>query len=134
MNRFEELIAQLAKILNIHLEAEKGMLCKLNIDGKFSVHLQYEESDDLLMMGCMIVEVPPGKFKENVLREALKVNDLLPRLGNMCFSEKGNKLAIYTHISFEGLDAEKFNDMMHNFIDYCYRWYNAVTSGNLAQI
>ena len=134
MNRFEELIEELARILNIPLRAEKGMLCKINIDGNFSVHLQYDQNEDLVMMGAMIIEIPPGRFRENVLKEALKVNDTFPRFGTMCFSEKGNKLAIYDHVSFEGLSPDIFNKKLDSFIEYCYEWYNAVLSGNISQI
>ncbi|NDD57763.1 MAG: hypothetical protein EBZ47_00715 [Chlamydiae bacterium] len=134
MNKFEDLIYHLGEVLGIDLHAERGRVCKLHIDGKIHLHLEYDESKDLLLLASLVCEVPPGKFRENVFKEALKINDSFPRIATIAFSEKGNQLALFDYLSFVYLDVHKLNSLMHAFLDYAFEWKRAIESGNLNSI
>ena len=134
MNPFEEFIHTLSIGLNLPLTAEKGILCKLQIDEKLSLYLQYDEANDLLLIGCLVGEIPPGKFRENVLKEALKQNAYYPRIANLCYTEKGNKLAFYTHKSFERIDAQTASHLIESYIAYGMSWHTAIQTGNLSMV
>ncbi|MCX6988182.1 MAG: CesT family type III secretion system chaperone [Chlamydiae bacterium] len=134
MNKFDNLIVTLGEMLDTDLRAEKGVLCKLKIDGKLSINLEYDEVKDLILMGTLIVELPAGRFRENILKEALRMNSIYPRIGTFAYSERANKLALFQYISFTSLSADAFNIQLHQFIDFSYQWFKAIDSGNLLSV
>jgi len=134
MNKFEDLIIQLGDLLEIALHAERGTVCKLNINGKMQVNMEFDEVKDLLLLGCFASDLPPGRYRENVLKEALRINSTYPRLGTFAYSERNNKLVIFTYISFVGLNPEKLNNKLQELLEGADDWRMAVDSGNLAKV
>lgn len=134
MNKFDNLITSLGDILDLDLRADKGVLCKLKIDGKLGINIEYDEVKDLILIATLIEELPAGRFRENVLKEALRSNGTYPRLATFAFSERANKLACFDYISFINLSAEDFNTKLHEFIDFAYQWHRAIQSGNLLTV
>lgn len=134
MNKFENLITSLGDILDLDLRADKGVLCKLKIDGRLSINLEYDEVKDLILIATLVEELPAGRFRENVLKEALRANGTYPRLATFAFSERANKLACFNYISFTNLSTEHFNTKLHEFIDFAYEWHRAIQSGNLLAV
>lgn len=134
MNKFESLILELGQILAVPLEPQKGRLCTLNINGKMTLNLEFDESKDLFLMGCFICDVPPGRYKELLFKETLRINGTYPRPGTFAYSERNNKLSCFTYLSFERLTPERLSELIESFLDYCDKWRLAVDSGNLSEV
>ena len=134
MNKFEELIIQLGEIVNVGLHAERGRICKLNINGVLHVHIEYDETKDMILLACFVADLPPGKFRENVLKEAMRINSTYPRLGSFAYSERNNKLAFFDYLSFTSLRADKLNDKLNMFIEKADEWRTSIDSGNLSLV
>lgn len=133
MNFFEEQIHQLGIILNTSLKAEKGTLCKLRIHGSFTVQIEHEPSKDRILFASFLCELPSGKFREEVLKEALKSNGSLDSFGTLAYSLKNNNLAFFLY-SPGNPTAQELADTLTQFITKAEQWKTAVDSGQLHQI
>jgi hypothetical protein len=132
MDRFEELLKQVGAQLDIALHLDPNRACNLNINGLFHIQIEEDVRKDALLLASFICEVPPGKFRENVLREALKSNNAYPRVGTLGYSDRNNQLALFTHISWYQLTADKFLKSFNPFLEKVDNWRLAITSGHPA--
>ncbi len=130
MNKFEELIEQLGSILQIPLHAENGVACKLNIKNVFHVQLEYNESKEEILLASFINPIPPGKFREETLLEALRANNEENSLGSFAYSDKNNSLFLQLYLPIS-ISAEELNTNLKQFIDKGKIWKEALEKGKL---
>ncbi len=130
MNMFELLIQDLSKHLGTALHAEKGYICKLRILGTLRVQIEHEASFNRLLIASFLCELPPGKFREDVLKEGLKENNSLNRLGVLAYSEKNNSLAYFLYLP-ETTASEKVSETLLQFIEKAKAWKTAVETGQM---
>ena len=130
MNWFEELIAYISSQLGLSLQTDKGSICKLVIEESFHMQLEHESSYERLLIASFLAELPPGKFREDVLKAGLKANHPLSRFGQFAYSEKNNALAYFVYLS----DKESFEhifDLLLVFIETAKTWKRAIERGEL---
>jgi hypothetical protein len=131
MDRFQQLLYDLGDILELPLYSE-NQKCRLSINEELEVQLEYDASKERVLIACYCVEIPPGKFRENVLKESLKANGIFPRIGTYGYSEEKNKLALFQYVTLENQNANNFADILAQFIDRAKRVKQAVERGNPA--
>ena len=131
MDRFQQLLYDLSEILEIPLYADQMQRCRLSINELIEVQMEYNSASEKVLMASFCCEIPPGKFRENVLKEALKANSLFPRIGSYGYSPMKNKLALFEYISLEGMHRDKFADLLAQFCDRVERTKRAVETNNL---
>jgi hypothetical protein len=85
-------------------------------------------------MATFIAEVPPGKLRENILRDALKAHFPYPELGSFGYSERNNKLSLFHYIPLSGLTGEKCATLLASFIDKALKWKEAIEMGQTAAL
>ena len=130
MNPFELLIQHLGLLLGVSLHAENGYLCRLIAAGSLKVHLEHEPNLHRILIASFICEIPPGKFREELLKEALKTNDSLDRLGVLAYSEKNNSLAYFLYLP-EDVAPDKASSSLLGFIETAKAWKAAVETGQM---
>ena len=128
-DKFTIFLQNLSPLIGTPLLPEKGRLCRLNINHSFDIQIQWEENKNRLLFGSFFAEIPPGKFRENALKSALKYNALYPRLGNLSYTKKGNLLLFFTYLY--GLDPEKAGNLLAALIEEITTWKTALDTGNL---
>lgn len=129
-NAFEILVENLGKHIGISLEAEPNQTCSLLIDEKITLMLEMDKNEEHLRMVSFFCLVPPGKFREKVLAEALKANDKQDEKGILGFSDATNEIALYDTISLEGLDVAKLADQLARWIENIFVWKEAIEAGH----
>ena len=132
--RFAELIHDLGEELETQLDTDQLGTCSLVVDEKFTVQLEPDKYTDQVLMGTSLTNVAPGKFRENVLAQALKANGIYPRPGIFAFRAESSELVLFTMLSIEGLDAKKIVDTLALFIDTAETWKQAIDNGNLVSL
>ncbi len=130
MNPFEQLIEALSQSLGLSLQTERGTICKLLIQESLQIQLEYEPSAERILIASFLCELPPGKFREDALKEALKANNSLNRIGIFGYSEKNNSLAYFLYVS-DKKDHHTISGFLLNFIETAETWKAAVESGQL---
>jgi hypothetical protein len=127
---FEILIQQLGQSLSVPLHVDRHLACTLKVHQKLTVQLQMDSAQENLIVASFICELPPGRFRENVLCEALKSNNLPdPRTGILGFLSKTNHLTLHQFYRFASLDSEKLSMVIAGFIDYADLWREAIGLG-----
>ncbi len=132
MDRFQQLLYDLSELIEVTLYADQQQKCCININDLIDIQLEYDGSKERVLMASFCCEIPPGKFRENVLKETLKANGIFPRIGTFGYSEQKNKLALFEYVSIENLTPEKFADILAAFIDRVERSKKAIEAGSLA--
>jgi hypothetical protein len=131
IDRFQEILHALGEELNIPLEPDRNHACAIQVKPGLIVQLESDLSQEKLLILSPIIEVPPGKFRENVLREGLKSNALPdPRIGILSYIPKINKLVLFQYYPFDILTAERLAGLLGAFIETAGKWRDAITTGN----
>lgn len=130
MDRFAELLSDLGRAVNLPLHPDKKRICQLNVNsGLFHIQISDEPGKERILIATFVADVPPGKFRENILRDALKANASFPPLEIFGYSERNNKLALFAHLPYLDLTGEKLSAFLSHFIDKCQAWRTAIDTG-----
>lgn len=133
IGRFEELLHQLGSILELQLHVDKQHACSIQIHPRLILQLQLDTSQDNLWIFTKLAETPPGKFRENILKESLKANALPdPRPGILGFILSTNHLAQFQKYPLHILNGERLSGIIGAFVEMAETWQEAILSGQSA--
>ncbi len=128
-DRFANLLEELGKVFHLSLHPDKHNACSIQI-GAVKVQIQLDSTQEKLFLFSRIIEIPPGKFRENVLMEGLKANALPdPRPGVFCYVAATNQLALYQKYPLEILNGERLAGLFGAFFEMGESWHKAIQSG-----
>lgn len=131
-DRFGSLAEDLGKILKIKLSPDTNNCCVIKYKSGLQVTLEPTSDGTSIMIAIELGEIAPGRYRENVLREALKANGLpLPRKGIFAFSKKKDSLLIYDQLLLEELTAEKLFDFLQPLQQKAELWKTAIAQGEV---
>lgn len=129
-DRFDELLKGVGKLLKLPLHTDRNHACAIQIRKGPIIQLQTDASQEKLLIASKVAELPPGKFRENVLREALKANGLEdPRVGVFAYLAATNHLVLFQRYPFDLLTPERAAALLGPFIEAVEHWHNALLSG-----
>ena len=134
IDAFHDLLNSLGQQLKVSLHPDKKGACTLNVRKIFSVQLEYDPAHERILMATFVAEVPPGKLRENILRDALKAHFPYPELGTFGYSQRNNKLSLFKYIPLSGLTGEKCAALLAAFIDKASKWKEAIEMGQTAAL
>lgn len=130
ISRFEELLEELSYVFQISLHPDKIGACSLKLSDNLIIQLQLDISQENLFLFSKIIELPPGKFKENVLKEALKWNGFPdPRPGILGYLSRTTHLTLHQSYPITMLKGEELAGIIGGFLDYLKGWYQAIQTG-----
>ena len=132
MDRFQELLWDLGEVLELPLHVDKNHACRILLDEKLSIHMEMAEEKDALLLAAFLAEIPPGRFRENVLRESLKVNATHHLFGTLAYIEKINTLVMHRYVPALSLNGEKLAEILEGFIAEADQWREAIQNGQPA--
>jgi len=133
---FDSLLAELGKILKIpKLHVDSNHACLIKFKEGVSIQLERAVKGEGLMIGCIIGNIPPGKYRENFFREALKANGQPePRIGTFAYSKRADTLVLYTILPMQDLDGEKIAAVLLPFKEKAVAWKEAIDRGSMPVI
>lgn len=129
---FESLLHELGEALKIdNLSADANNTCLLQFnEHDLQVQIEPYQKGDFLLICSDLGNVPRGRYREDVFREALKTNGLAPpRHGIFAFSEQTDHLVLYALLSMRELNGEKIAAFLTTFIEKGSAWKQAIASG-----
>lgn len=133
IGRFEELLHQLGSIFELELHVDRQNACSIQIHPRLILQLQLDTSQDNLWIFTKLAETPPGKFRENILKESLKANALPdPRPGILGFILSTNHLAQFQKYPLHILNGERLSGIIGAFVEMAETWQEAILSGQSA--
>jgi hypothetical protein len=132
IGRFEELLHDLGKIFHLSLHTDHSNACSIHVRN-LTFQLQLDVSQENLWLFSKLIEIPPGKFREEVLREALKANARTdPIAGSFGYLASSNHLALFQKYPLEILNADRLAGLIGGFLDLAQHWQEAISQGRPA--
>jgi len=130
MDRFQELLWDLGELIEVPLHADKNNACKLILDQKLTLQLEMDQYDQKLLITSFISELPPGKFREDILKNALKVNGMRHSFGVFSYIESNNFLILHQYFHVDNLSREKLAEYLESLIQEAEEWRSAISNGH----
>jgi len=130
---FEELLQALGKVFHLLLHIDRSNACSIQVHPQLTIQLQLDASQENLWIFSKLIELPPGKFRENVLREALKANALPdPRTAVFGYLAAVNQIALFQKYPLNLLNGETLSGFIGAFLEMADSWRNAIANGQPA--
>ena len=131
MNKyFLDILYQLSHETGLKLFPDNNDACKLKMSNDFFIQLEMDPKADQIIAFCKVVDLPIGKFRENVLKHALVANEAdEPFTGNLSFISKQGYLAIHQILPLKGISP---NFLLQTIIQMSLKaqdWKTALDSG-----
>jgi hypothetical protein len=127
------ILQDLGAALNIpglHPDEHNTCLIRLN-----EVHVQIEmdqKSQQALILGVDLGEIPPGKYRENIFKQALKANGQIPSsAGIFGYSTQKDHLILFEMVDLKEAKGTKLAQTVTELIEKSQIWIEAIRSGNL---
>lgn len=135
ISRFEEILDQLGHVFELKLHVDRKNACSIQIHPHLIIQLQLDMSQEHLWLFIKVAETPPGTFRENILKEALKANALPdPRALIFGYILATNELAGFQKYPLAILNGEILSGMIGAFLEMSAKWQEAILSGQSAPI
>ena len=127
------LLIELSKALKIpELHPDGNHSCMLRLKSGLIIQMEMDRMGQFLVLGADLGTVPPGKYRENLFKEALKTNDNPhPLHGILSFSRKSGHLVIYEKIPIRDLNGEKIANEIFPFAEKAYAWSEALLRNDI---
>ena len=134
MDRFEEILKTLSPLIGAPLHPDSRGACKLNIRNLLHVQLEFNPKEETILLATFLKEIPPGKFRENILKDALRANWPYPKNGTLCYCSENNQLTLFTYVSIIQLTAPHLFEILNAFIAKAESWKIVADTGNTATL
>jgi hypothetical protein len=131
MNKqFLDILYNLSHELGLTLYPDSNDACKLHLSNQHYVQLEMDRAEEHINAVCKIIEIPLGKFKENVLKHALVANyNLTPFEPCLSYVQKNNTLTLYQKIPLKHLNPSQLVDSIVKMGLKAQDWKQAIESG-----
>jgi hypothetical protein len=130
IGQFGELLKELGRVFHLDLQVDQSGACSILIPPQIVVQLQLDSGQEKLFLFSKIAEIPPGKFRENILMEGLKANALPdPLPGILAYLAATNHLVLYQNYPLSILNGERLATFFSNFAQMAANWRKALLSG-----
>ncbi|MCH9620877.1 MAG: hypothetical protein S4CHLAM20_02850 [Chlamydiia bacterium] len=131
MSVFDELIEELSDRLNMDIYPDTKNVVSLLIEKKVKIQIQPDNFDEWLIIGATIAELPPGKFREHILKDSLKANFLTDRhVGALSYMEKNNALMIHLKLPIGSVKIDTVISNIKALTKRAQKWQKAIDGGH----
>ena len=128
----EDLLKNLAKDLKIPFKKEITDSYSYQINEKLIIQIEMSQKTDELIIGSFFANLPPGKFRENVLAQGLMANYILEDPSFFAFSPKKSDVFLYQSLNLEKLTSPLLQENLTSFIEKTLKWQEALEKGYVA--
>jgi Tir chaperone protein (CesT) family len=130
MKNFHDLIHELGDFLGEELSVDLNQTCFLEINELIKVQIELDSAGEKILLLSKIIELPPGRFRENVLKDGLKANFLAEeKSGILSYLERQNQLVIFEDINTHSITMEILYQHLLKFIERAIKWATSIEAG-----
>ena len=129
---FGSLLEELGAIIKIRLTPDKNNNCLIKYPNGLRVQMDFDTGTDAILIVADLGVPAPGRYRENLFKEALKANGLPPpQSGIFAYSKKVDSLVLYTSVSIIDCTGQKLADVLGPFIQRAELWRTAMGRGEI---
>lgn len=136
MALYEGLIKELGALIEVPLAAESKDTCRIEFEeDKVTVQVDLDGSGDRLLIGSVLGELTSGTYRNQVFKQALRVNGLStsPR-GILAYSERLSSLILFDYLPLHSTDAQKLSDFLQLFHVHAKVWIDSLAAQDIPQV
>jgi len=127
---FSNLLFQLGEELDLNLNIDAKGACSLTYNDEIEIQLEPSSNMETLFIGTFITEISPGKFREEVLKNALKMNDQLPYIGTLSYCKQNNALFFFRTYPLSQLTGHDLALFLSQFLAFALSWKKTIQEGH----
>jgi hypothetical protein len=133
---FGAILQELGHSLEISgLHPDQNHSCLIHFKNGLEIQLEIDRSGQFMVLGADLGAIPPGKYRENLFREALKANDMPhPTHGTLAYSKKSDHLILFERINVHELNGEKVAAEITPFSEKATLWSEALKNGEVPSV
>jgi hypothetical protein len=130
---FESLLDELGTVMDIpDLHPDRNHTCLITFPNKLDIQIEMESHGRNIVIGTELGNIPAGRYRENIFREALKINGTQPPLhGVLSYSNKSRSLVLFEKLPTKDLTGEKIADALTLFSEKALSWKEALIKGEV---
>lgn len=133
---FGALLQELGRSLQIKdLHPDRNNTCQIKLATGVTIYVELDRSKECLVIGSDIAQIPAGRFRENVFREAMKANGLpQPRHGTFAYSKQADRLVLFDKCPVKDLNGEKIAAIITPLAEKAQLWKEAIARGDVPTV
>ena len=133
-SQFGALLKEFESFFNCPLEPDNNNSCLINLENELSIQIEMDRYG-LILIGCRLGAVHMGRYRETLMRQALKSNEAtLPSTGILGFSNKSNQLILFIKLNPIELNSNLIGAILPPFISKAKLWKEAITKGETPSV
>ena len=132
-DQFGTLLEEISREMKIGpLISDKNNTCQIRLKTGLEFQIEMDKAHQFLIIGADLGVIPPGRYRENILREALKANGLPhPLYGIFAYSKKKNSLILFMRLNLSELTGQKVAEFLQPFTEKGLAWMRAIARGEV---
>lgn len=130
---YEAILSDIGTALQLpDLHPDRNNSCLITFPNGLKVQIDMDRNGSFLVIGSDLGQVPLGRYRENIFREALKANGMpYPQHGILAYSTKTDHLIIFETYPMRDLTGERVADQMQIFMEKALHWKNSMEKGDI---
>lgn len=130
-DQFGTLIQELAKALGYNISVDVEDSCALPLPNGMVVQMEIADQQEFFIMAAEVGNVPIGRYRENIFREAMLYNGLTERVGTFAYSEIDDVMMLFREMPLQNLNGEKIAMALIPLSKKASTWNKAITQGEM---
>lgn len=133
MKTLDDILAGLSPLVGEDLRPDSNRACLLVFNEEIRIQLELDITGEFLLLGSMLIDLPPGKFRENILKAALKANNMIDiSPGILAFVARANRLVLFEKIHISDTAPDPLYKKIIQFFNKAENWKHAIERGEVA--
>lgn len=129
---YEGLLEELGRALGLTLFPDQNYSCVIRLPNRLEVHVEIDAAGEKMVLGAYLGQVPPGRYREMVFYEALRMNGMPPpHVGIFAYSNKMDQLVLFRWIDLHDMSGEKIAHMLKPLSERGVQWRDAIAAGQV---
>lgn len=130
-SQFGALLKEFEDFFHCPLNPDSQNSCLINMGVGISLQIELDKSG-FVLIGCRLGVLHMGRYRENLLRAALKSHDISPpSSGIFGFSHSSNQLILFIKMNPQSLSSQEIDTLLTPFIAKAKLWTDAIANGEV---
>jgi hypothetical protein len=125
------LMEDLVKSLGLNMEIEDSTSYTLSL-GRRSVELEMDDEGKFVIVSAILGKIPPGKYRQDVLEQALKSNGYPPPVfGYLGFDKDTEMLVLHKQFHISKVSKDELLEKLPGLVEMAKNWDQAISSSTV---
>ena len=130
ISRFEEVLGWAEPFFSLPLRLDKHGACSVQLTPELMVQMQTDASGSNVLIACRLGQLNPGRWREDVLKEALIANHKDVSGGILSYVAKTSQLMLFHCYPLDLMDRSTTNSLLASLTKTAQKWQEALASGH----